>query len=367
MFILFYCFIYLLMYKVCAMKNLDIEKIKELYLRELKTTKEVGEIVGCSLSTVNRILKKEGVQLRDKGNIKGKEYHIISPFKQKVENIEQMKVLFNSGVPINKIAQELCVSPKAVDRKVKELGLKRTVSMMSRDLYDDSNDEKIIELYKEGKSTTEIAKIVGITHRTVIKHLSHCGVDRRTLSQSHFIKNNKQFPEELKDFQTVYDLYVERRLSKKDIAEQFDVSPNVVNRALKELGIQKRSLSEAKIGLFSGEKHPNWKGGRSGLYVRLREYFRCHQVKQTIERDGNKCQMCGRKNCLHVHHIKPFKEIFNEILSENSIFDVKNDEEKLFKIMINDPRMNDMNNLVTYCRDCHLFKVHGYKKHKVNG
>lgn len=348
------------------MKNLDIETIKHLYLNELKTTKEIGEIAGCSLSTINRALRRDGVQLREKGNIKGKEYNIASPFKQKVSDIEKMKSLFNDGAPINEIAKILHVSPKAVNRKVKELGLKRTVSMMSRDFYDSTNDEKIVRLYQEGKSTTDIAKIIGTTHRTVINHLAHCGIDRRGLSESHFTKNGKTFPKELSDFQTLYDLYISRRLSKKDISEQFNVSPNVVDGALKKLGIQKRSYSEAKIGLFSGEKHPNWKGGRSGLYARLREYFRCFQAKEVIKRDDKKCQMCGRKAQLHVHHIVPFKDIFNEILVENSIFDVQKDEEELFKIMTNDPRMNDMDNLITYCKECHLFKVHGYKKHKEN-
>lgn len=346
------------------MKNLDVERIKELYIKELKTTKEIGEMAGCSLSTINRLLKREGVVLRERGNIKGKEYHIVSPFKQKVKDIEQMKSLFYKGMPIDEIASELCVSRKAIDREVKNLGLKRTVSMMSRDFYDGSNDEEIIQLYRQGKSTTDIAKRFGVTHRTIINHLSHCGIGRRKISEAHFMRNGKSFPEELTDFQTVYDLYIARRLSKKDIANQFNVSPNVVERVLKGMGIQKRTSSEAKIGLFSGEKHPNWKGGRSGLYMRLREYFRCHQVKEAIERDGKKCQMCGAKKQLHVHHIKPFKEIFNEILAENSTFDVQKDEEKLFNIMTNDPRMNDMSNLITYCKECHLFKVHRYKKHR---
>ena len=37
-------------------------------------------------------------------------------------------------------------------------------------------------------------------------------------------------------------------------------------------------------------------------------------------------------------------------------------EEELYDIMVKDHRMNDNNNLITYCRECHLFKVHGYKK-----
>ena len=29
-----------------------------------------------------------------------------------------------------------------------------------------------------------------------------------------------------------------------------------------------------------------------------------------------------------------------------------------------DKRINDDSNLITYCKDCHLYKIHGYKKHK---
>ena len=53
---------------------------------------------------------------------------------------------------------------------------------------------------------------------------------------------------------------------------------------------------------------------------------------------------------LHVHHIKPFKEIFNEILLENPSLDVQKNCEELYEIMTKDKRMNDMENLITYCK-----------------
>ena len=76
-------------------KELDVEKITRLYLEEKKTTKEISEIIGnCSLSTINRTLKRNGVKLREKGNIVGKEYNFISPFKQEINDIEGLKELF---------------------------------------------------------------------------------------------------------------------------------------------------------------------------------------------------------------------------------------------------------------------------------
>ena len=123
-----------------------------------------------------------------------------------------------------------------------------------------------------------------------------------------------------------------------------------------------RGSSEAKFGLMVGDKHPNWKGGRANLYVRLREFFKVHQTQKVLERDNYECQMCGSKHSLQVHHIKHFKDIFEEILLENK--DFKNNEDELYKIITNDKRFNDLDNLVTYCKECHLFKVHKYKKHK---
>lgn len=343
-------------------KILDYDEIARLYKEEKKTTKEISEILGnCSYSTVNRVLRRMGIPIREKGNIDGKEYHIVSPFKQEIEDVESLTSMFCSNVPINDIAKKMNVSPKAVRRKVEELGLKRTKSMMSRNFYNGERDNFIKKLYEEGKSTTDIAKEIGVTHRTVINHLKRCGVERRRLFESHYIKSGKTFPIDLEDFETVYDLYITRRLSKNDISKMYDVSPNVIDRVLKKHGITKRSVSESKIGVFSGEKHPNWKGGRTGLYARLREQFAIYQAKPVLKRDGNKCQLCGSTHKLQVHHIKPFKDIFEEILSEHGDLDIKTDEEKLFKIMINDRRLNDLNNLITYCKECHLFKVHGYK------
>lgn len=344
-------------------KDLNIEEIKRLYTIDGKTTKEISEILGnCSLSTVNRALKSNGIILRNKGNIKGKEYNIVSPFKQKIKDFSTFSKLFYEGKPVVAISKVLNVSPKAIYREIKERGMIRTKPMMSRDFYDGSNDEEIIKLYQDGKSTTDIAKIFGVTHRTVIKHLEHCGIRRRTLSDSHYSKAGKSFPEDLTNLETVYDLYVVNRLSKKDIALQYNVSPNVIDRVLKKFNIRKRTSSEAKVGLFSGEKHPNWKGGRSGIYLRLREYFRDYQVKQVLDRDKYTCQKCGSKKNLQVHHIKYFKDIFEEIISEHPELDVQRNQNELFEIVKNDVRFNDLDNLITYCKECHLYGVHGYKK-----
>lgn len=340
-----------------------IELVKHLYVDEIKTTREITEILGWrNCGKVNRILRNNGVEIRPKGNIDGKEYHLTSPFKQDVGDVDEMIRLFNECVPVREMSKKLGVYTNAIYRKINELGLVRPKSMKSRDQYDDSKDEEIIKMYNDGMTPNQIAKEVGISRSSVKNHLKHCGVELRDISKGLFAYNKKEFPKELENYETLYDMYVVQRLSKKNIAETLNVATHVIDRCLKNLNVHVRGNSEARIGLFGGPNHPNWKGGRSGLYVRLREYFRITQIGDVVKRDGKKCQMCGSTHKLHVHHIRPFKDIFEEILSEHKDLDVVENQEELYEIMRNDKRFNDLDNLITYCKECHLFKVHGYKK-----
>lgn len=348
------------------MKERD-ELIIDLYTKQNKTFKEISKIIGnISLSTVRRILIANDIKIKPKGNYPSKEYHFVSHLKQKVEDVEKLKKLFEKCIPINDIAKQLGVGRKAVDRKIKELGLVRPCSMMSRKQYDDSKDNEIIELYNSGKSPNEISNIVGLSRCGVKNHLKHCGITFRDISSGLFSYNCKEFPNELNDYETLYDMYIVQRLSMKDIAETLNVAPSVVKRFLKMYNIHVRDSSESKFGLLKGESHPNWKGGRTKLYLRLREFFGIHQVKEVLKRDDYQCQLCGSKHKLQVHHIKQLKNIFEEILSEHRELNLKDDENELYDIIVNDKRFNDLNNLITYCKECHLYKVHKYKKHKNN-
>ena len=46
--------------------NLDLEKIKRLYVEENKSTYEIAELFNVSASTINDRLKKMGVKIKDR-------------------------------------------------------------------------------------------------------------------------------------------------------------------------------------------------------------------------------------------------------------------------------------------------------------
>ena len=92
-----------------------------------------------------------------------------------------------------------------------------------------------------------------------------------------------------------------------------------------------KKLSLAHIGLNAGDKHPNWKGGKSG---KNSSGF-THTLKREVrERDGHICQKCGMASeRLDVHH--------KDLNRQN----------------------NDMENLETLCAACHG-KIHSYQGHE---
>lgn len=347
------------------------QEYKDLYESGL-TTREIASRAGISYSSVRSRLIKAGVQFRNRWeNNKGLFKKGTEP-KNKVnltdDQLKEVITKFNEFSPLKKIADELGVSEHSISRITKELNLSRDFGkMMSRPQYDDSKDEEIIKLYKEGKSSVEIGNLLGMEHASVLSHLKHCNIDRRTLSESQFIHNNKTFPSELENYETLYDMYVVQKLSKKEIGIQLNISPNVVDRVLREFNIPIRGVLEtARDNIVYGPDSSNWKGGRTGLYMRLRSLLANHQVKEILERDKHSCQLCGCNEHLEVHHIRRFRDIFNEILDENGITsdNLLDNEEDLFMKMKDDSRFLDPDNLITYCRDCHLFKIHGYKRNR---
>lgn len=90
----------------------------------------------------------------------------------------------------------------------------------------------------------------------------------------------------------------------------------------------KRKMSEARIGRFTGENNPAWKGGITTEGRKQRMKFRETVQKKVFERDGYTCQLCGQEGGkLQVDHIQSWADY----------------AEGRF----------DINNCRTLCMDCH--------------
>ena len=134
--------------------------------------------------------------------------------------------------------------------------------------------------------------------------------------------------------------YEDNFRSANEIAEQFGITEAAILHWLRKHKIPRRDMSEIRAekhwglsgeqnGMYGkrGEEVPNWKGGvtaeRQSFYSTL-EWKKARKV--VYKRDKSKCQRCGNKSDLHIHHIVTFAN--KELRAETS-------------------------NLVLLCADCH--------------
>ena len=89
---------------------------------------------------------------------------------------------------------------------------------------------------------------------------------------------------------------------------------------------------EYRLGMFAGDKNPNWKGGTAR---QERGVNWSSQSKKARRRDNYTCQSCGNLG-INVHHIKPYR-LFNGDWQTANV----------------------LSNLITLCTSCHSKIEHG--------
>ena len=319
------------------------EWLEEEYVIKNRPRQEIAAECGLTVSGLKSLLSK--------WNIKKEKLDLP---KEKLEN------LINQKLPHDEIEKILGIGQTTLYRYLKKYNLKILAEPRTESRYDDTNDNLMCQLYEDGFSSVEIGKEFNLSPKTVLTHIQHCGLSIRGYSESKWEYNKKELPKEFSDYDTMYDLYINQKLSKKDLGIKFNCDPCVIDRILSTLNIPIRNNSEAHIGLNVGDRHWNWKGGITPLARRLREYFGVNQVLKVLERDHYQCQMCGSKKHLHVHHIKHFSDILKRILEEHPDLDPIENVNDLYNIAIKDKEFCDLDNLITYCKDCHYGKIHGY-------
>lgn len=323
--------------------NKTKEWLIEEYVIKNRPRQEIANECGLTLAGLKSLLAK--------WNIK----------KEKLDLPKEiLEELINKKLAHNEIENILGIGQTTLYRYLHKYNLKILAEPRFQSKYDDSNDVLICQLYQDGFSCTDLAKEFGVSHKTILNHLERCGISIRNASECQWVYNQKEFPEELKSYEALYDLYITQHLSKKDLGNKFNCDPCVIDRILIAFEIPIRGNSESQRGLQTGNKHWNWKGGITPLARRLREYFGINQVLKVLERDHYCCQICGSKKQLHVHHIKHFSDILKRILDENPDLDPIINVNDLYNIAIKDTEFCDLNNLITYCKECHYNKIHRY-------
>ena len=144
----------------------------------------------------------------------------------------------------------------------------------------------------------------------------------------------------------------------------------------------KRNISEAKKGVLrteeqkqrmrdssawkgkTGPEHPAYIDGRTALRIAIHNLQEYKDWRTScFIRDKVLCQECLLRRGQEVHHIKAFKNIFQEFLSIYSQFSPIEDKETLVKLAIGYAPFWDLTNGKTVCLECHD-KKHREEKEK---
>lgn len=125
----------------------------------------------------------------------------------------------------------------------------------------DIKEETLRILYlKEGKTYSEIGRILGVSYRTVFKYMKEYGIESRdhNVDTSLLTKigmTNEEFEKVL------YQKYVVDEISQIKIAKEFNVSLAIIKKYLDRYNIPTRNHKDSNKVSNSGEKNHKWNGG----------------------------------------------------------------------------------------------------------
>lgn len=214
-----------------------IETMIQLYRRG-DTAAEIGKVLGCSELTVSRRLKKlenweeireEHTKNYNKTNQTTGKRTIVTP-----EATDKIVELYRQGLSAKKIAEITNYGETTIGRCISkqpnksELEIEHKSNLKIKSITPKIENE-IVELYKQGKSTQEISKIIDISPDRILKKLR----DNEAWDEieKEHTQNQKIITITPEITNTMIELY-KQGISANEIAEKLNCSVSTVSRQI---------------------------------------------------------------------------------------------------------------------------------------
>lgn len=171
-----------------------------------------------------------------------------------------------------------------------------------------SSLSQIIEMYKAGMSTYDIASKLNMSQPSIFERLQNIGVQIRSKQDALELCGHTKIKRS--DEQDVVCMYQDG-MSYRDIALQYDVTMNAISRVLKKHNVEPRDNF--------GSNNPAWKGGKVPLNKLIRNSQKYTDfVKYIMSSRNYTCELTDeRGGKLNVHHIKPFSQLVDEFMKSH--------------------------------------------------
>lgn len=317
------------------------EYLENEYLKNGKSVKEIAEENGVTPATVKTHLYEKRV-LKNGNKI----------------SKETLEKLYNGTEnSIMDVARILGTNDRLVSKYLDKYGIPKVNNKYAKSQYNPVNDSEWVRLYTEEKmSANQISKMYNTTHRVVLEHLRRCGIKTRDLQMSQlYCQGNYNISPDLFDYDKMYDMHINQRLSAAVIADIYKQDIKMIQTCLTNLGIPIYSTSNAHLLPITTNTKHNFE---ASLTQKVRSHCVANLNPLVLKRDGYRCKMCGSTERLEVHH-NQFKlnYIIDCIVWSYPQFNIVDNIDELYKLVITNPFYLDLYNMVTLCSTCH-HKVH---------
>lgn len=217
------------------LKNEDIPEIINLYHQGLSSNK-IAEIYNVASTTIKRLLLKNNVPAR-----KPSEYLKKFPAEKEAEII----LYYQNGNSIIKTAEYFKCSQEVIKRILKQHNISVVPAKVYSKKLTSTQQKNILELYKKGLTTEQIAKKYKVRRRTISTVLKENNVKTRTTS--------KLTSEDKENILTLY----KKGATIKQISLEMQTAYSHISKILTESGLHspvRRKSTSSKIPLFTQSK-----------------------------------------------------------------------------------------------------------------
>lgn len=206
---------------------------------------------------------------------------------------------------------------------------------MRKTLKWSKEEEKLLEELYENSTIDELRIVFPYrTDRSISRKANNMGLTKNESTQKRIASINSRrgyvdkFPHITREI--LYELYINKKLSTRDVGKKLGCGNGLVIKRLKMYGIpvRKRVGDEsftaeerrAKWGRPLSE-HNLWRGGVTPINDILRTATNEWRY-ETLKSHNFRCIVTGEEtHDLHVHHVRPFYEIRDEAIAELGLSD----------------------------------------------
>lgn len=216
-------------------RPLDVDVLTDLYVHQRLSSDEVGRRLGCSAQKVRDELRRAGIALRLPGT--------ASALLAGLDDSTLRRLYVDEGKTLAQIAATYDCVPGAVRQRLVRAGISPRPRGGGRRpaLDDDATAAQLRRLHlEEGRSITEIARILGWSRDKVGRHLDRSGIPRRPRARPGGLNGR-----------LLRRLYLIERLGVDEIAARLKVSPNHLRNELRRHDIRR---TRAPLPLLPGQQ-----------------------------------------------------------------------------------------------------------------